>query len=64
MLIQSSNAIQKMVSTEPIFSISTIAAFTMTTIGDVVILNHTINMLEQANLEKHNRELRKNSYLL
>jgi len=36
----------------------------MTTIGDVVILNHTINMLEQANLEKHNRELRKNSYLL
>jgi NADH:ubiquinone reductase (H+-translocating) len=35
-------------------------AFTMTTIDDAIVLrNHIINMLEQANLEQHNIELRK-----
>jgi len=35
-------------------------SFTMKDIGDAIILrNHIINMLEQANLEEHNKELRK-----
>jgi len=36
-------------------------SFTMKDIGDAIILrNHIINMLEQANLEEHDKELRKN----
>ena len=35
-------------------------SFTMKDIGDAIMLrNHIINMLEQANLEEHNKELRK-----
>ena len=35
-------------------------SFTMKDIGDAIILrNHIINMFEQANLEEHNKELRK-----
>lgn len=35
-------------------------SFTMKNIGDAITLrNHIINMLEQANLEEHNKELRK-----
>ena len=35
-------------------------SFTMKDIGDAIILrNHIINMLEQANLEEHDKELRK-----